>query len=518
MAGLTDSLRQRHDVLVYQVDDEEQPTQVASFPRNAVSVPVAGPSPATATPSWDWSQTLMTTSSAFAILSFVIWMGFVLLRATRRDPQRYAALLATWCMLAALIILAVCHIRDPKAVDRWLRKEPRDDLPTTTPSVADALNDASTLETPVDWQQSLAARGTATRLGDALTYVIQKERGGPLAGITVMTDGNENQGKPLNEAAELARHAGVPVFPLGVGSPRQPANVRVSEVDAPSRVFPGDDFRLRVFLQATGLAGQSVLVQLREIGVGDESGTLIEEDRARLGANDETSVVEFRLAPTQIGRKNYVAEVLPSGSDSDPQDNQRRVAVTVVDRQNRILLFAGGPVRDYQFLRVQCYRDPEIRVDVLLQGAPAGLSQEADQVLTDLPGTLAELAEYDCIFAFDPDWNQLTEAQVGAVDRWLAEQAGGLIVAAGTVYTPEWTTAIREPRQLRTVKTWYPVSFFRRGARLGATGWRPRRRHRCGSPRRVWRLAACSLPTTSKPVRTVGSRLMECMAVTPCRV
>ena len=98
---------------------------------------------------------------------------------------------------------------------------------------------------------------------------------------------------------------------------------------------------------------------------------------------------------------------------------------------------------------------------------PAGMSQEADQVLTEFPSTLSALAEYDCIVAFDPDWSQLSEAQVGAMDRWLAEQAGGLILAAGPVYTPEWTTAIREPRPLRTIKSWYPVSFFRRGARLG---------------------------------------------------
>ena len=144
---------------------------------------------------------------------------------------------------------------------------------------------------------------------------------------------------------------------MGVGSPRQPANVRVSEINAPSRVFPGDDFRLRAFLQATGLAGQSVVVQLRETGADDEPGTLMEEDSTRLGADDETSVVEFRLTPTQVGRKNYVVKVVPAGQDSDPQDNQRRLAVTVVDRQNQVLLFAGGPVRDYQFLRVQCYRE-----------------------------------------------------------------------------------------------------------------------------------------------------------------
>ena len=111
-------------------------------------------------------------------------------------------------MLAALIVCAVSDIRDPQVLNRWLQRLPpreRDgDVPPPTTAETPAA-DTTAPESPVDWPQALAARGTATRLGDALAHVIQHERGGPVAGISMLTDGNENQGKPLREAAELAR-------------------------------------------------------------------------------------------------------------------------------------------------------------------------------------------------------------------------------------------------------------------------------------------------------------------------
>ena len=325
MAQLVDSLRPQHDVLVYQVDDKEQPNQVASFLRDGNSLPFTEPAWQTVTEAWGWSQPLLRVATGLALLAVTVWIGFMLLRTAGRDRERYGALLATWLMLAAWIVLAVCDVRDPRAWDRWLGRSPtaarNGSVPeSTAPAAAQASStDAESQAAPVDWPQTLAAHGTATRLGDGLAHVVQRERGGPVSGISVISDGNENQGKPLREAAELARDAGIPVFAIGVGSAVRPANVRVSEVDAPARVFPGDDFRVRAFLQATGVAGQSVAVELREVSTNDTAGTLIEEDRVRLGSDDETSMVEFRLAPTRVGRQNYVIQVVPSGPDSDPR-------------------------------------------------------------------------------------------------------------------------------------------------------------------------------------------------------
>ena len=64
-------------------------------------------------------------------------------------------------------------------------------------------------------------------------------------------------------------------------------------------------------------------------------------------------------------------------------------------------------MRDYQYLRNQLFRDKTMTVDVLLQTAQPGISQESNEILEQFPSTAEELYQYDCIVAFDPDWTEL---------------------------------------------------------------------------------------------------------------
>ena len=75
-----------------------------------------------------------------------------------------------------------------------------------------------------------------------------------------------------------------------------------------------------------------------------------------------------------------------------------------------------------------------------MQTADDGADQEGDNLLTRFPKMESELFGYDCIIAFDPDWSQLSSEQTELVRRWVADEAGGLVVVAGPVNTPIWTS------------------------------------------------------------------------------
>ena len=101
---------------------------------------------------------------------------------------------------------------------------------------------------------------------------------------------------------------------------------------------------------------------------------------------------------------------LPGGNanaQQQPGDLVREADVEIVDRKNRVLLLAGGPTREYQFLRNQLRRDHDTVVDVMLQTASGAVSQDANSILDHFPATMQELSEYDAIVAFDPDWIHL---------------------------------------------------------------------------------------------------------------
>lgn len=81
--------------------------------------------------------------------------------------------------------------------------------------------------------------------------------------------------------------------------------------------------------------------------------------------------------------------------------------------------------------------------------------------------------EYDCVVAFDPDWTALSPAQTEMVRSWVADDSGGLIVVAGPVNTPKWSSRPRGDSLTEPIRRLYPVSFFGQSSgsiRLGRFG------------------------------------------------
>jgi hypothetical protein len=314
----------------------------------------------------------------------------------------------------------------------------------------------------IDVKQALLPQGTETRLGQSLRQLINDERSMPVAGVVVFSDGGQNAGIDPSAAIATARDAKIPIFTVGVGSDRRPANVRVSDLVAPARAYPGDSFPITGYLQSEGLTDRAVTVELlsraaSEVGKTDE-GKLEGSERVTLGGRGEVIPVKFEITPLEKGRRMYRLRVKAPAEDSNSNDDQQEVDIEIVDRKTRILLIASGPTREYIFLRNQLRRDKETVTDVWLQSAAAGASQDANRILEAFPATPQELFEYDAIVAFDPDWKALDAAEVDLLERWVAEKAGGLIVLAGPVETDRW---VQDPKMSK-LRGLYPVEFNRR--------------------------------------------------------
>ncbi len=159
------------------------------------------------------------------------------------------------------------------------------------------------------------------------------------------------------------------------------------------------------------------------------------------------------------------------------------VIVRVVKRPLRVLLFASAATRDYQFIRTMMVRESEKRrVDlaIYLQPIPGqprrgNLVQDVppDRLLVQFPNKMSSeikedplynLANYDVIIAFDPDWSELTKDQAKMVENWVKQQGGGLIIVAGPIHTLELARpggagvrAGADPERLRPILDLYPV-------------------------------------------------------------
>jgi hypothetical protein len=105
----------------------------------------------------------------------------------------------------------------------------------------------------------------------------------------------------------------------------------------------------------------------------------------------------------------------------------------------RVLLAAGAATHEYQFVRDLLKREAgegRVKLAVYLQ-APPGANAPRDGVeqgATLLKKFPDELAAYDVIVAFDPDWSQLSADQQKLLKGWV-DGGGGLVVVAGPVNT-----------------------------------------------------------------------------------
>ena len=317
----------------------------------------------------------------------------------------------------------------------------------------------------------LQPTGRETRLGQALRQLIHEERNLPVSGIVLFSDGGQNAGVSPETAIEAAQEAKIPLFTVGLGSDRQPANVRVYRLEAPPRAHPGDPYSVTGLIQAQHMAGETVTVQLYQrraaSGVAKAEpapGKLLRAEQVVLGADGEVVPVKFDVKPEQLGRHTLTLLIPGPAKDRDPKDNQQEADIEIVDRRTRVLLLAGGPTREYQFLRNQLHRDKAVAVDVLLQTGKDGMSQEASAILDAFPATREAMYAYDCVVAFDPDWQALTAEQIDLLESWVGEQGGGLIAVAGPVHTGEPIGGWLESPVTTKVRALYPVEFHRRAS------------------------------------------------------
>lgn len=453
--SLINTLREKHDVVVAHFDEELH--RVAMLPRSGKTPDAATMAVNTIAPPDRQTQLAFYATVACAALAIVALCCRLAL------PHWGLSLTSFVAMLGVTAGVAFLTTR-PEKID-WLTLAGLDqkvaELPDEAAKTPD--KDSAATDTPLDWGQTLVPGGAETRLGQALRQTIYDEAGQPLSGVVLITDGRQNSGLDPNAAVAAAIEAKTPVQVIGVGSDKQPINVRVSDFMAPARAFPGDSYSVTGYVQAHGMAGQAVTVELQSRATTSDlaapapsrsEGT----QTVTLPADGEALPVQFQLKPEDLGRRTLRFEIKAPAADLNPIDNAQEAEIEIVDRKTRVLLFAGGPTREYTFLRNQLNRDKSMLVDVLLQTAQPGISQDASRILTDFPSTRPEMYEYDAVVVFDPNWRRLKPEQIELLESWVAEQAGGLIAVAGPVYTEGWS---QDPAMAK-IRALYPVEMQRR--------------------------------------------------------
>jgi hypothetical protein len=124
--------------------------------------------------------------------------------------------------------------------------------------------------------------------GDALTQVLKQsqDRGRSLGGVLLISDGHENSGTLLVEAARQYRDAGIPISVIGIGENAPPGDISVHFTDSQLEAEVGEIVKVSGKVTNDFNTEKPVTVQLFR------GGELLQEKTIKLESS-ETRDVNF---------------------------------------------------------------------------------------------------------------------------------------------------------------------------------------------------------------------------------
>jgi len=467
--ALLPQLRQLHDVAVYGFDEADQPSLLATLPYQGT--PETKPAATNEASRTQRHGALAAYRRWFALSVGVAAVGLMLVGAylfrpaTRGAGRTWLAVTGGACVVAAAG-LAIWTARGPQCPSLLtLLGLSNQQWATPVPSVASETIFAAA----PNWSDVLAPRGKETRLGQAVFQLAVDQRSAPVSGMIVVTDGGLNAGVSLEDAIHAAVQSRLAVHPVGLGSRQQPSAARWISYDAHERVLPGDPFEVKARLRAVGLAGRSVTARLAQVPL-EESGkevsapdiSLDQQQEVLIAGPAEDLMVTFLVPGIKVaGRYGLQLSLEGRGAAREAADSVRRFQVEVVDRKIKVLLIAGGPGREFRFLRSVLRRDKRVDLTTWLQSSAVEKAKDDyPHTLSAFPENKEQLYDFDCVVALDPDWSVLSENQAGLLADWVAEQAGGLIVVPGRVYAGSAVQNWLADPNLAKLQALYPVEFM----------------------------------------------------------
>jgi hypothetical protein len=373
-------------------------------------------------------------------------------------------------------------------------------------AIPDDLNDEER-EARQKLLEQLQRLCTGTNLGDSVLTVLNREANNMVQGIVVFSDGRSTEGsaQTVRELADRAQRAKVPIFVVAVGEDRPQVRIDITDLRVPEQARPDDRFKVIAEVTGEGLADRDWPVDLDVFApnVKDKVATLKPKGPVKFKPGEpphataefeiDASVVPGTMAPDDKGKgakKPEFAEGEWNFQARVPKDRREvfipqehvsdKAKMLVVKRPLRVLLFAGGPMRDYQFLRTLLVREMEkkrVEVSIYLQ-PPQGQEQARSSIVQDVPPErllghfpnllmdesavnaeqkLYNLAGYDLIVAFDPDWSRLSPEELTKVERWVGTHGGGLIAVGGPVNTLQLARPGANREKVKPILDVYPV-------------------------------------------------------------
>ena len=290
-----------------------------------------------------------------------------------------------------------------------------------------------------DLLQKIEPVGQNTQVARAIRTVLDDLQGQRLAGVVLFSDGRDTPATPLAATLAALKDTSAKIYPVTVGTEKDPTNVAVQSISAQESAFKGDIVNVRATVRGSGFSsGHNVVVQLKDKKTGVHViGPDGKPSEATVAINGDAPVeAELQIKPEEVGTLDLVVEARKEPGEIDEDDNVRTVQIAVLDAKISVLYVDGYPRWEYRYLKNEMIRDATVEISCLLTSADPTFVQEGDKPITRFPESIEELMEYDVVLLGDVDPRQFSDAQLQLVQEFVAKKGGGFGMVAGPQFSP----------------------------------------------------------------------------------
>mgnify|MGYP002628088951 CR=1 FL=1 len=281
-------------------------------------------------------------------------------------------------------------------------------------------------------KESLAALRSdspETSIGGALEALAKTERGAPLAGVVLVSDGLDTSSRRTESVVRDLGTRDIPVYIVPVGI-ADPDDVSIRNVIMQDVAFTGDKVPVRVQLQSKGYEKRTaeLTVSLNGRGIARqivtfEGGLQFEE-------------IFFNVDVAERGAARIVVEIEAFSDESTAANNRVERSVRVVNEKINVLCIEGSARWEFRYLRAMLKRDPRINATFIGTRSQPELAQNSSEYIAGFPEDREEAFAYDLVILGDVDSAFFSAEAFQRLDELVRERGGSLLMLCGARFAP----------------------------------------------------------------------------------
>jgi hypothetical protein len=276
---------------------------------------------------------------------------------------------------------------------------------------------------------ALKADAPETSITSALETVARTERGTPLAGIVMLTDGLDTSSRRVEEAAHDLGVRGIPVYTVPVGI-ADPDDVSIRNIIMQEVAFTGDKVPVRVQIQSKGYEKRMTDLTVLLDGRG------VARKRVTLEGGLQFEEVFFNVDVTEKGAVRVEVAIEPFGDESTAANNRVKRSIRVVNEKINVLCIEGSARWEYRYLSAMLKRDPRINATFIATRAQPELAQNSSEYIAKFPEDPEEAFAYDLVILGDVDPSFFSRESFQRLEELVRERGGSLLMLCGARHAP----------------------------------------------------------------------------------